>query len=125
MKAFLDTHAAVALASGEIEAFGRRSADLLERASLFVSPFVRLELCFLDEIRRLDDDPDAVIASLATTYGVMVSMDSVHAVVAEAMTLHWTRDPFDRLLVATAKLHRAPFISRDSHIHDHYADAVW
>ncbi len=41
------------------------------------------------------------------------------------MDLTWTRDPFDRWIVATAKLHRSPLITKDEKIQHHYADAIW
>ena len=125
MKAFLDTHAAIALAEGATEVFGPGAVDLLETAALFVSPIVRLELAFLAEIARLTVDPDEVLGRLSTRLGVVQSDDPMSAVVSEAMALKWTRDPFDRLLVATAALHRAPLITSDRHIHEHFADAVW
>ena len=125
MKAFLDTHAAIALEEGAKEVFGPAAVDLLERAALFVSPVVRLELAFLAEIGRLTVDPDEVLGNLATGLGVVQSDDPMAAVVAEAMRLVWTRDPFDRLLVATAALHRAPLITNDQRIHEYFADAVW
>ena len=125
MKAFLDTHAAVALAEGAVERFGPPSVDLLERAALFVSPVVRLELAFLAETGRLAAEPDEVLGSLGSRLGVVQSDDPLGAVAAEAVRLEWTRDPFDRLLVATAQLHRAPLITRDRRIQEHFADAVW
>ena len=125
MKAFLDTHAAIALEEGAKEVFGRAAIDLMERAALFVSPVVRLELAFLAEIERLTVDPDEVLGNLATKLGIVQSDDPMAAVVTEAMDLGWTRDPFDRLLVATAALHRSPLITNDQRIHDNYADAVW
>ncbi len=125
MKAFLDTHAAVALEEGATEVFGPAGIDLLERAALFISPVVRLELGFLQEIGRLRASPDSVVANLAVSLGVFLADDSIERVVGEAMKLHWTRDPFDRLLVATAALHRAPFITNDQKIHRHFENAVW
>lgn len=125
MKAFLDTHAAVALYEGKREVFGRRAADLAERSALFLSPVVQLELRFLEEIGRISAGPDDVVGGLAMDWGVAISDDPVQAVVAHAMSLGWTHDPFDRLLVATAMLHRAPLITRDRTIHEHFADAVW
>ena len=53
LKAFLDTHVAVALEEGEKGVFGPKAIDILERAALFVSPVVRLELTYLAEIGRL------------------------------------------------------------------------
>jgi PIN domain nuclease of toxin-antitoxin system len=38
----------------------------------------------------------------------------------------WTRDPFDRLIVANAKANGfAWLISADEHIRNHYPRAVW
>lgn len=125
MKAFLDTHAAVVLVEGDIEAFGRAAEDLLERSALFVSPLVRLELQFLHEIGRIAVEPDKILTYLATDCGVVQADDPIQAIVAQAMRLDWTRDPFDRLLVATAMLHRAPFITRDELILKRFEDAVW
>ena len=125
MKAFLDTHAAVALAEGATEVFGSASLDLLERDALFVSPVVRLELAFLSEIGRLKVEPDEILGQLAADLGVLPSDDPVAAIVAEGMQLSWTRDPFDRMLVATAELHRAPFITNDRKIREYFARAVW
>lgn len=50
MKAFLDTHAAVLLYESDRGVFGRAAAELAERAALFLSPIVELELAFLAEI---------------------------------------------------------------------------
>lgn len=125
MKAFLDTHAAVALAEGRVEVFGPAAADLLERSTLLVSPVLRLELAFLHEIGRTKVAPDEILGHLAGTAGVVQSDDPIQAVVMHAMGLTWTRDPFDRLLVATALLHQAPLITRDGTIHEHFGGAVW
>ncbi len=125
MKSFLDTHAAVALWRGDVDAFGRRSQDLLERSAIFVSPVVRLELALLEEIGRLSVGPDEIVGALTVDCGVTLSNDPIQPVVGKAMNLHWTRDPFDRLLVATAILHKAPLVTRDELIHEHFKDAVW
>jgi PIN domain nuclease of toxin-antitoxin system len=125
VKSFLDTHAAVALWRGDVDAFGRRSQDLLERSTLFVSPVARLELALLAEIGRLNVAADEIVDALTVECGVMLANDPIQAVVAKAMDLHWTRDPFDRLLVATAILHKAPLVTRDRLIHEHFEDAVW
>ncbi len=125
MKCFLDTHAAVALWRGDVDAFGRRSQDLLERSAVFVSPVVRLELALLKEVGRLSVSPDEILGALAVDLGVRLANDPIEPVVAKAMDLHWTRDPFDRLLVATAMLHKVPLVTRDRLINEHFDDAVW
>lgn len=125
MRAFLDTHAAVFLWEGRAEAFGAGSRELLEQAALFVSPMVRLELQFLKEVGKLKVDPDQILGSLASDAGVVATEDSLDALVPLAMPLSWTRDPFDRLLVATALLHRAPLVTRDARIRENFPGAVW
>jgi len=69
VKAFLDTHAALALYFGRTEEF-EASAELLERAVLRCSPVVRLELGLLREIGRIDPSPDEVLGALASDCGV-------------------------------------------------------
>lgn len=125
MKAFLDTHVAVLLWRGDVGDFSPRAADLIERSALFVSPVVRLELAFLREIGRLTASADEILAALSSDCGVFQSDDPISTIVARAMDLDWTRDPFDRLLVATARLHRAPFLTRDARILEHFEAAIW
>lgn len=125
MRAFLDTHAAIFLWEGRADLFGPGSRELLERATLLVSPLVRLELGFLKEVGKLKVEPDHLLGSLTSDFGVTVTGDSMEALIPLAMPLSWTRDPFDRLLVATALLHQAPLVTRDARIHDHFSGAVW
>ena len=38
----------------------------------------------------------------------------------------WTRDPFDRLIVAHARSNRyAPLITSDTQIHENYVKSIW
>jgi PIN domain nuclease of toxin-antitoxin system len=46
-------------------------------------------------------------------------------VVFEANAQSWTKDPFDRIIVAEAAVHAAPLVTKDPNIHDHYAHALW
>jgi PIN domain nuclease of toxin-antitoxin system len=125
MRAFLDTHAAVFLYEGRVDLFGAASRNLLERAALHVSPLVRLELGFLREMGKLTIEPDLLLGALAADCGLTATGDALEALVPFAMPLTWTRDPFDRLLVATALLHRAPLITRDARIQENFGAAVW
>ena len=124
MATFLDTHAAIYLAEGRVERFGARSRALLEGNDLLVSPFVRLELAYLRECKKIGCEPDQVIGLLAAQ-GVALSTESVQEVVSAAMGMAWTRDPFDRLITATAALCGAPLVTRDASITANYGSAVW
>lgn len=125
LKAFLDTHAAIFLWEGRIEAFGADSRRLLERAALLVSPMVRLEMTFLREVGKIESEPVRMLDDLETELGVLEAADSLPRVIGHAEPLSWTRDPFDRLIVATALLHDAPLVSRDRSIQQHYSLTIW
>ncbi len=125
MNVFLDTHAAVYLWEGRAERFEQESKRLLRDGILLLSPFVRLELGFLHEIGRLTVTPDEILGGLTGDGGVTVSNARVANVVERAMSMSWTRDVFDRLIVASADLQGAPLLTRDEVIREHYPHAVW
>jgi PIN domain nuclease of toxin-antitoxin system len=125
LKAFLDTHAAVFLWEADKRRFAAKGLELLEHATLFVSPMVRLELTLLREIGKLTPSAAEILGTLGAELGVEESRDRMEDVVREAVRFPWTRDPFDRMIVATASLHRAPLLTRDERIRGNYAEAVW
>lgn len=125
MIAFLDTHAFHAFGEGCVGRFGKDGRKILASADLFVSPAVLLELHYLRESGRLSIDPDAFYADVLREGEVTESADGFAAVVREAKSLAWTRDPFDRLIVGAAMLHRAKLITKDANIHEHFDGAVW
>ena len=86
---------------------------------------VLLELHVLCEIGRLSIDPDRFYADVLADGEITESSDSIALVAREASRLAWTRDPFDRLIVATAMLHRAKLVTKDVKITEHFAGAVW
>lgn len=125
MKAILDTHAAVFLWEGRVEVFGAASREVLETHELLISPITRLELAYLREIGRLSVEPDQILGGLEADARVALTVDDLAAVVTRALDLTWTRDPFDRLIVATARLHKAKLVTRDRNIREHVEGAVW
>ena len=125
MTAFLDTHAAIFLWEGRSDLFGAGSREILERSVLRISPMVRLEMQFLKEVGKLKVEPDQILGTLGSDLGVTATSDPLDALVPLAMPLSWTRDPFDRMIVATAMLHEAPLVTRDRRIRDHFPGAVW
>lgn len=94
----LDTNALIWLSTGD-----RRARLLRQHARVFVSPASLLELECLIELDRLRLRADSLDAFTADPRWVVDDPPSA-AWFREAWSLGWTRDPFDRLLVAHARL---------------------
>jgi PIN domain nuclease of toxin-antitoxin system len=122
---YLDTHTVVFLYLGELSKLSRAARDAIEEPDLRVSPAVVLELEFLHEIGRLSPTAAQVIEHLSDRIGLVVCDLSFRAVVREAVSEKWSRDPFDRLIVAHAKAQKSPLVTRDEKILEHYSMAVW
>jgi PIN domain nuclease of toxin-antitoxin system len=122
----LDTHTAVYLAGGcggEIPAAARAE---LESDDVAISPMAMLEIGYLFEIGRMSEPASSVQAALGAGLGVTVSAAPFAAVVQHALHVDWTRDPFDRLIVANALADGARLVTADRRIREHVPDvALW
>jgi PIN domain nuclease of toxin-antitoxin system len=121
----LDTHVVVWLYIGQVEALSARSIAAIEQHQPVISPIVQLELDYLHEIGRLIVGGGDIVADLSRRIGLRVSDVALDALVPVAAALSWTRDPFDRLIVADALVVGAALVTRDRLIHDHTQVAVW
>jgi PIN domain nuclease of toxin-antitoxin system len=114
----LDTHFLVWLVLGS-----KRLAEFpwLDRYRPWgVSPVSFLEIQFLAEIGRLSvrnpDFTNAVMNDMRFT----VDDITLGTLVRYALSLDWTRDPFDRLLVSHSSARRVLFCTTDRNIRDHH-----
>ena len=92
---------------------------------MFVSPIVELELQLLREIGRLLKGPEVVLHALAREIGLEVTTTEYRNVATAACALDWTRDPFDRMIVADAILVGAKLVTKDRLIRKHCPTALW
>lgn len=122
--AHLDTHIVLWLHDVKLERLSSRQKDLIESCDLCISEFVRFELQYLHEIGRIRIAPDRIIANLAAHAEVIISTCALKVLINEAMKLHWTRDPFDRLIVANAQAEKAALITHDEVILKHCRLAI-
>ncbi|MBI1356200.1 MAG: PIN domain-containing protein [Acidobacteria bacterium] len=120
--AYLDTHAAVWLRRGP-DWLSERAAEVVETHDLLVSPMVLFELQYLHELGRVRDAPEELLAFLRTSMGVSVCDLPWETVVQAAAQEQWTRDPFDRLIVANAKTRGGLLLTSDRHILSHFTGA--
>ena len=84
-----------------------------------------LEMQFLHERGRIPDPAKAVFRSVADGMGLELSQVGFGDIVEAAETLGWTRDPFDRLIVATATAEGARLLTADEVIRSNFAGAIW
>lgn len=110
----LDTNALIWLAQGH-----RRVASLASSTRrLYVSPANLLELQFLIEAGRVRLRGIGLDALAHDSRWVLDDPPSADWF-QQAWGLTWTRDPFDRLLVAHARLRDWKLATADTHVLDH------
>lgn len=123
---YLDTHVVAWLHALGADALSPAAADAIETSrDIRISPMVRLELQYLFELRRVTRPAVEVVDALQAALGLRVCDAPFAAVVREAEGEAWTRDPFDRLIVAQASLHGAELVSKDETLRAHYGATIW
>jgi PIN domain nuclease of toxin-antitoxin system len=126
MIAYLDTNILVLLSSGKKNRLSTEATGLVKRAQLLLSPMVFFELEILYELKRTRLPARDVFEKLAHETGLRMCDLPFGQVANAAITEAWTRDPFDRMIVAQAKANGfAWLISSDEQIRKHYPRTVW
>jgi len=114
------------LALGRSRLIGREASRLIQRAELLISPMVLVELEYLYEIGRLKVRSRDIQTKLEHELGIKLCEIPFATVAGAAIDEIWTRDVFDRIIVANARVNGlAPLISADERIAEHYPRAVW
>jgi PIN domain nuclease of toxin-antitoxin system len=123
--AYLDTQVMIWLAEGNTKPLSRDARRLIEESDLLVSPMATFEFDILYEIRRTKMPWSAVRTDLEYELGLRVCDLSFSRVVDTARNECWTRDPFDRLIVANAKANGLAYlITADEEIRKNYQRTV-
>jgi len=123
-KVHLDTHIVLWLFDKELDRLSSRSKEYIDNSVLYYSPLVHLELQYLYEIKRIRDKPDTILTELLVNIVLQSSELSFDAVIRQAVQNTWTRDVFDRVIVADAQINNAPLITADKTIQKHYKKAL-
>lgn len=122
---YLDTHVVCWLYAGLTDRLPPAVREILERDDLLVSPMAALEVQYLREIGRLAAGAEEVVGTLAREIGLRVCGLPFPEVVARAFAQSWTRDPFDRIIVAQADLADGTLLTKDVEVRRHYPRARW
>lgn len=126
MIAYLDTNVVVWLAQGALNRVSPRAQQVLEEADLLISPIVLIELEYLYEVHRIKLPSQDIYMKLQHEIGVRVCDLAFPIIASITVGEKWTRDPFDRIIVAHAKANGlAPLVSSDQEIQQHYLRTIW
>jgi len=122
---YLDTHVVEAAGQGNLRSLSKEARRLMDRATEFrISPMVLLELEYLREIGRIRVGAREVLTRLGAEIGLRVCELPFNEVALQATSESWTRDVFDRVIVAQARVAKAVLITRDTTIQAHYNKAI-
>lgn len=122
---YLDTHVIVWLYSGDQTKFSDNAKELINRYDLYISPIVTLELQYLYEIKRVSINPNEIVSDLSKRIGLKVCQKQFQDIINKAISISWTRDPFDRLITANAALDNDILLSKDITILENYEFSQW
>ncbi len=123
---YLDTHVVAWLHASAMDHLSPVARRKLEEADeIRISPMVRLELQYLYQIGRVTRPAGPVVDALQASMGLQLCDIPFPVVARAAEGETWTRDPFDRIIVAQASLARAPLLTKDRTLQDHYDRATW
>src|SRR5262245_8585310 len=119
MTIYLDTHVVLWLYEGLLKKLTQTARRSIDECELLISPMVRLELQYLHEIRRSTQPANAILSELRAQIGLTVCELPFDQVVRKAAESTWTRDPFDRLIVASAACRNFRLLTKDVGIRRH------
>jgi len=122
---YLDTHVVVWLYAGLLERLSTKAVELIENNALYISPMVMLELQYLKEIERINAEPALMCENLAGSIDLQICSKPLLQIITEAMTITWTRDPFDRIIIANASAGNGKLLTKDETILRNSSNAVW
>ena len=121
---YLDTHAVIWLYDGDTDWLTKHGQRAIETGDVRVSPIVMLELQYLREIKRLRMAPADLLSELGKVIEVDVCSLPFPRVMEAAVLETWTRDLFDRIITAHARLANASLVTQDENILKAYKKAL-
>ena len=120
---YLDTHVVAWLYAGLVDHLDAAVIELINAEALLISPMVVLELDYLNETGKTSDPGAVVYQDLQHRIALGLCNKPFAEIIFAANSQKWTRDPFDRIIVAQAALDASLLVTKDPLIHEHYPHA--
>lgn len=121
----LDTHIVVWLYSDPDRLIPAPVRIRLDNEQLALSPFVRLELQYLYEVKKISVPAQTIVDELTPKLELALTDPPAALICQVATTLDWTRDPFDRLICAQAVAAGTTLVTKDRVIRANLPLAWW
>jgi PIN domain nuclease of toxin-antitoxin system len=121
---FIDTHIAAWLYQNSLKHLSKKMLHSLDINDIRISPVVILELEYLYEIGRVRENSSIVIDYLSNKLDLEIDDCSFSDVIKFSVRESWTRDPFDRIIVAHARSKDAFLITKDSNMKKYYKKII-
>jgi len=122
---YLDTHVVAWLFAGRTDLLPKAIRQIVELEQLLISPMAELELQYLFELGRTTEPASIVVQTLERQIGLEKCTLPFGQVVTTALAETWTRDPFDRMITAQARVRNSSLLTKDETILRHYEHALW
>jgi len=128
MKLLLDTHVAIWWMSKQEKLSSKTKALLLDDANpLYISIVSAWEVAIktsLGKLYEFDGGVKAFLAEMEDNPVVFSPVEKQHVAMVEILPFHH-RDPFDRLLVATAMVESMTILTADENIRLYDVNCLW
>ena len=121
----LDTHVIVWLVIGDLARISSKAKQKIEFAELHISPIVLLEIEYLFEIGKVKHNARKFEEVIENDLGIQIADSNYLSIVRSSYREKWTRDPFDRMIVAHARMENAELVSGDRLVLEKYGKCVW
>ena len=109
---YLDTHVVIWFYYGRLKKISNIATEVIKNNDLYIAEMVRLELQYLHEIGRIDSSSSTIIETLRADLDLKIANTSNDLIINQAIKIDWTRDVFDRLIVAQAMVDNATLITK-------------
>ena len=125
MSCFLDTHITIWLYEKRLDLLSEKAKQYIEKNDLFISPAVKFEIEYLFEIEKIKDNSETICSFLEKNIDLKIENSSFLEIIKISLNEKWTRDPFDRIIVAHSKLKDYSLISKDKKINKNYFRTIY
>jgi PIN domain nuclease of toxin-antitoxin system len=121
---FIDTHIAVWLYNGFLERLTKKARITLDANDIYISPICALEIEYLKEVGKIKKHSADILGYLIESIDLRVDDIPLAELIEIAIREKWTRDPFDRMIVAHARARNALLVTADMMIRNHYRKSL-